>query len=83
MSHSEVKTGLTLKSGSDPAADKLGVMIGGKFMFDRGHRMFWKIRHDIEKNLFKGTANTNDPVTTFEGIRLLPAEIKFLRNSTA
>ncbi|MEO0336521.1 MAG: hypothetical protein AAF202_09005 [Pseudomonadota bacterium] len=61
LSHEEVKAETDIQSGDDNESSMLGVHIGGRFLLSREHQMFWKVSHRVERNLFSGQTNINDP----------------------
>jgi len=60
--HSE-SSNANIHSGGQNEANAIGAWIGGDFIFDRQHQMFWKLHERIEQDVFDGTASTPDPVT--------------------
>ncbi len=63
MKHSELGTGIEVKSGNKVETNAIGASIGGEWTLDRQNRVFWKGQYSIERNLFKGTATQIDPAT--------------------
>lgn len=63
MKHSELGTGVDVKSGSKPETNAIGAAAGGEWTLDRRNRIFWKGQYSVERNLFKGSASQADPST--------------------
>jgi hypothetical protein len=61
MSHQEVKPEIDIESGDDNETSMIGVHVGGRFLLSREHQMFWRVSYRIERNLFSGQSNVNDP----------------------
>ncbi|NQZ02579.1 MAG: hypothetical protein HRT45_18110 [Bdellovibrionales bacterium] len=64
VSHQEVASEIDVKSGDDNESSMVGVHLGGRFILSREHQMFWRLSHSIERNLFSGQSNINDPRAT-------------------
>lgn len=62
LTHDEESTGFSLKSGSSNKTNRVGFSIGHKFLMDRYSQIYWKLDHHVEKSLYKGASNTNDPL---------------------
>jgi hypothetical protein len=60
--HSE-NSDANIHSGGRNQTDAVGAWIGGDWIFDGQHQMFWKIQQRIEQNIFDGNASALDPVT--------------------
>lgn len=60
--HSETSDA-NIHSGGKNGTNAVGAWIGGDWIFDRQHQMFWKLHERIEQNVFDGSANVVDPVT--------------------
>jgi hypothetical protein len=60
--HSE-KSSANIHAGGSNETNAVGAWLGGEWIFDRTHQMFWKAQHRIEQNRFDGTASTLDPET--------------------
>jgi hypothetical protein len=52
-----------IHSGGRNETDAVGAWLGGDWLFDRQHQMFWKVHHRIEQNVFDGSASNLDPVS--------------------
>ncbi|MCB0408335.1 MAG: hypothetical protein KDD34_09035 [Bdellovibrionales bacterium] len=63
VDHKQVDTVLDIESGSSQESTRLGVSVGGRFVFSRKSQVFWKLSHEVEKNLFEGQSSVNDPKT--------------------
>lgn len=63
VDHKQVDAGANIKSGDNQESTRMGVHIGGRFIMSRKHQYYWKLSHEVEKNLFEGTTSTNDPRT--------------------
>lgn len=61
MKHSEMGTGIDVKSGAKAETNAIGVSAGGEWTLDRKNRVFWKGQYSVERNLFKGTASEVNP----------------------
>ncbi|NJM10061.1 MAG: hypothetical protein HC883_04010 [Bdellovibrionaceae bacterium] len=63
MKHSEMSTGVDVRSGNKAETNAIGLAIGGQWMMDRRNQVFWKGQYSVERNLFKGPASQADPNT--------------------
>lgn len=52
-----------IRSGGRNDTYAIGAWLGGAWLFDRGHQLFWKLQERIEQNSFSGSASTIDPST--------------------
>ncbi len=71
LDHKHVQTGISAQSGSNQESTGFGVSLGSRFVFSRKSQVFWRLSHEIEKNLFDGQSSVNDartgnPVTGVE-----------------
>jgi hypothetical protein len=57
----EKKTALDLKSGSSPSSQMYQIYFGHDYTFNRHQTLFWRLQHRLDKTIYKGTANQNDP----------------------
>jgi len=61
LDHKEVKTNINVKSGQGNESSRLGLSLGGRFIYSSKHQVFWNLSHEIERNLYSGSSNLNDP----------------------
>lgn len=61
LEHEETGGQVNVESGGSNESSRMGVSVGGKFIFSREHQMFWSVQYQIERNLFSGSSNVNDP----------------------
>lgn len=68
--HKEIETGIDAESGTNQESTSVGIWVGGKFVYSRKNQVYWKLSHQVEKNLFEGQTNVNDPITgsTIDGV---------------
>jgi hypothetical protein len=59
----EESTALTLKSGTDDVTYGMRLFFGQEFLVDHSHRMYWRLSHRVDKSVYEGAANQNDPIT--------------------
>lgn len=60
--HSETSEA-DIHSGGKNETFAVGAWVGGSWIFDRQHQVFWKLHERVEQNLFDGAATTADPST--------------------
>jgi len=60
LKHSEMNTGVEVKSGTKNETNSVGMTGGGQWTMDRHNQVFWKVQYLIERNLFDGEASTAD-----------------------
>ncbi len=72
VDHKQVDTGLSAQSGDNQESTRMGVHVGGRFIFSRKSQFYWKLSHEVEKNLFEGESSINDPRTLapIEGVEV-------------
>src|SRR5690606_24811582 len=58
----EQATGISVTSGTNETTYGLGMHIGREYVLDRNHQVFWKLSHQLEKSVYEGQADTNDPI---------------------
>jgi len=61
LDHQENSSQNNFQSGGSNESSLMGVSVGGKFIFSREHQMFWSVSYQLERNLFSGSSNVNDP----------------------
>jgi hypothetical protein len=61
--HRESSNATEFRTGDDPQATTVGVHFGASYRFDHAQRLFWKISHGVERDLFSGPTTINDPLT--------------------
>jgi len=59
--HSELDSGVSLRSGGKNETNAIGLSLGGEWALDRRNQMFWKSQMFVERNLFSGQASMADP----------------------
>ncbi|OFZ19461.1 MAG: hypothetical protein A2Z20_05410 [Bdellovibrionales bacterium RBG_16_40_8] len=59
----EEKTAASLKSGADVTSYGVKLSLGREYILDRRNQVFWRISHRVDKSVYEGTANQNDPIT--------------------
>jgi len=66
----EKKTGIKVQSGSKQDTNGVGFWIGSRFVIDRKRQFYWRLSHTLNKSLYKGQANMDDPIegTKPEGV---------------
>ena len=66
----EDKTAIKIKSGSLESAQAWSVNFGKEHVLARTEQFFWRFSHRVDKHIYTGTADTNDPITgtTPEGV---------------
>lgn len=62
MHHSELSTGVQVKSGTKNETNGVSLSVGGEWVLDRRNQLFWKSQYNVERNLFQGTASQVDPL---------------------
>lgn len=62
LAHQE-SSNSNVHSGGKNDTYEIGAWIGGTWLFDRGHQLFWKLQERIEQNSFNGSATAVDPST--------------------
>lgn len=63
LDHKHVQTGISAQSGNNQESTKFGVSLGSRFIFSRKSQVFWRLSHEIEKNLFDGQSSISDART--------------------
>lgn len=63
LKHSEMNTGVHVKSGNKAETNAIGLAVGGQWLMDRRNQVFWRGQYTIERNLFKGPTSQADPHT--------------------
>lgn len=63
LKHTEMNTGVEVKSGNKAETNAIGLGVGGQWLMDRRNQVFWKAQYSVERNLFKGQASQADPHT--------------------
>lgn len=61
MKHSEMNTGVEVKSGTKNETNAVGISGGGVWSLDRHNQVFWRGQYIVERNLFDGEASQMDP----------------------
>ncbi len=61
LKHSEMNTGVEVKSGTKNETNSIGISVGGLWSMDRNNQVFWKSQYIVERNLFDGEASQMDP----------------------
>ena len=61
LKHSEMNTGVEVKSGTKNETNSVGISVGGLWTMDRNNQVFWKSQYLVERNLFDGEASQMDP----------------------
>jgi hypothetical protein len=61
IKHTEIGTGLALKSGSGSQHSRIGFQLGGEFKFERQSQIIWDAGYSVEKNIFSGDAFPSEP----------------------
>lgn len=60
LQHTESVTGLSIRSGAPTESIRLGVDVGGEWMFERQSQILWNLGVVAERNVFDGPASTPD-----------------------
>lgn len=63
VQNTELSTGISASSGTDPTSMKFSVDTGGEIKFKRQSLMTWKFSYTLENNKFDGQAERLDPKT--------------------
>ena len=63
LKHKEVATGINLQTGTSNRSSTIGFSFGRSIVFDRKNKIYLKLSHRIEKNLFEGVSSQADPIT--------------------
>ena len=50
-------------SGTSPEVYAVQLGFGGLYQLDRYHQLFWRLQNRYQKSIYKGSANSPDPVT--------------------
>ena len=71
LDHKHVQTGISAQAGDNQESTRFGVSLGSRFVFSRKSQVYWRLSHEIEKNLYDGQSSINDartgaPVTGVE-----------------
>lgn len=61
LAHREEATGTSVQSGGNVDANMVGISVGGRMQFERKDAIFWKITHQVEKDMYSGEASAADP----------------------
>lgn len=61
MKHTENSQVIGYRSGADVTSHGLGFSVGNELKFYRTQRLYWKLSEYVEKDVFNGQSNGNDP----------------------
>jgi hypothetical protein len=79
MHEKESATSISVTSGTKGQTNGVELSLGGQWTLDRRNQVFWKLRHNVERTLYEGSASQVDPQTgvTPNGVTLTNSTTMF------
>jgi hypothetical protein len=59
----EEKTGVRVRSGTLDSSHAISFYFGKEYVLSREEQVYWKLWHRIDKTVYRGLANTPDPIS--------------------